>query len=266
MGAVKVNFSDFWHTPTPDHNPLYRLLSKRFELEISAQPDYLLYSAFGAAYRNYDCVRIFCTAENLRPNFRECDYAFGFDYPITQRNYRLPNYAWKDGWRAQLERPKDIDAVMSSKTKFCNFIYSNPKCKERNAFFEQLAAYKPVESAGRFRNNTGVHLATQQDKLDFIAPFKFSIAFENGSYPGYTTEKIHQAMRAHTIPIYWGNPLVALEFNPDAFINCHDYHNFAEVIERVAEIDQSDALYRSYLAAPCMRDEAGGGRFALSDG
>ena len=250
--VVKVNFSDFWPLRSVDRNPFFRLLSKKFTPEISEQPDYLFYSAFGNDYRKYDCVRIFCTAENLRPNFRECDYAFGFDYPITNRNYRFPSYAWRDPGCAKLKARKDIDALMQAKSKFCNFIYSNPKCKARNRFFEQLSAYQPVVSAGHFRNNTGVHL-NHRAKIDFMTPFKFSIIFENASYPGYTTEKIYDAMVANTIPIYWGNPLVNLEFNPKAFINCHDYHSFDEVIERVVEVDQSERLYRAYLAEPYLR-------------
>lgn len=34
--------------------------------------------------------------------------------------------------------------------------------------------------------------------------YKFTIAFENQSYPGYVTEKIADALMAGTVPIYWG--------------------------------------------------------------
>ena len=42
-------------------------------------------------------------------------------------------------------------------------------------------------------------------------PYKFSIAFENAWYPGYTSEKIVTSMLAGTIPIYWGNPDISRE-------------------------------------------------------
>jgi len=69
------------------------MLSKYYELELTKdKPDFLLYSCFGYDYLKYNCIRIFYAGENVRPNFDECDYAFSFDYPITERNFRLPLY------------------------------------------------------------------------------------------------------------------------------------------------------------------------------
>lgn len=253
MRRLKVNFSDFWPGLTIRRNPFFVLLSKRYDLEISEKPDYLFYAECGWDYRAYDCVRIFCTAENVRPDFSQCDYAFCFDYPITRRNYRMPSYRWMCDHYNKLKLPRDADALMATKDKFCNFIYSNPRPAARNFFFERLSAYKRVDSAGRFRNNVG-HFLEGERKIDFMSAYKFSIIFENTSYPGYTTEKIHDAMVANTIPIYWGNPLIGLDFNPRSFINCHDFNNFDEVVERIAEMDQSEELYKTCLSEPPLRD------------
>ncbi len=100
-------------------------------------------------------------------------------------------------------------------------------------------------------NNVGYQVP---DKLAFQSASKFAIAAENCSSPGYTTEKIVQAMAAHTIPIYWGDPLVTRDFNPKAFINCHDYPSFEAVAQRVAEIDQDDALWCEIMSEPWFRD------------
>ncbi len=254
MESLKVHFSDFWPGANARNNPFFLLLSKRFDLEISDKPDFLFYSTFGKDYLAYDCVRIFCTAENVRPDFSECDYAFGFDYPITRRNYRLPAYRWGRNRYEELKSPRDVDALMAAKDKFCNFIYANPKPAARNFFFARLSAYKRVDSAGRFRNNVGFGLPTSRAKMDFMSAYKFSIIFENASYPGYTSEKICDAMVADTIPIYWGNPLIGLEFNPQSFVNCHDFDNFDEVVERVAEMDRSEDLYAACLSEPRLRD------------
>jgi hypothetical protein len=80
-----------------------------------------------------------------------------------------------------------------------------------------------------------------------LPPYKFNIAFENSSYPGYTTEKIVEPMLTHTIPIYWGNPLVGLDFNTNSFINVQDED---EAIERIIAIDQSDDLYQEIMQQP----------------
>jgi len=91
-------------------------------------------------------------------------------------------------------------------------------------------------------------------RCGFLAPYKFSIAFENESYPGYITEKILYAMLTNAIPIYWGNPEIGKDFNTRSFINCHEYKNFNEVVERVIEIDSDQNLYRQYLAEPYYLD------------
>jgi hypothetical protein len=61
-----------------------------------------------------------------------------------------------------------------------------------------------------------------------------------------------EAMIANTIPIYWGNPLIARDFNPQCFINCHDFESFDDVISYVAEVDQDDDLYRQFILAPAF--------------
>jgi len=130
---------------------------------------------------------------------------------------------------------------------------SNRKAKERIEFFQKLSAYKPVDSGGRFMNNIGGPIAPgRQNKAAWMCNYKFNIAFENASYPGYTTEKILEAFVSGAIPIYWGNPLIGLDFNPKAFINCHDFDSFDEVIAFIKEIDQDETLYKNYLREPIL--------------
>jgi hypothetical protein len=136
-----------------------------------------------------------------------------------------------------------------SKTKFCNFLYSNARKASplREQFFDRLSAYKTVDSGGRLRNNTGF---TVDDKRTWQRRYKFTIAFENSCKNGYTTEKIYDALCAHTIPIYWGNPRIAEDFNPGRFISCHDYASFDAVIERVKELDSDPVRYAEMLSRP----------------
>src|SRR5437870_3898656 len=76
------------------------------------------------------------------------------------------------------------------------------------------------------------------------------IVFENASLPGYTTEKIVEAMAARCLPIYWGNPVIQREFNPKSFLNYFDFQDEEALIERIIELDESDSLYRQHLAEP----------------
>ena len=86
-------------------------------------------------------------------------------------------------------------------------------------------------------------------KLDFLAHYKFTIAFENTSVPRYISEKIFHPLRVGSIPIYWGCPEIAQYVNPDCFINCHDFSSFDDVIREVIKIDRDQQLYESYLKA-----------------
>ena len=98
-----------------------------------------------------------------------------------------------------------------------------------------MSKYKKVHSGGKLLNNFG---DTVKDKLEFISDFKFTFAFENSSYPGYVTEKIYDSMFVNSIPIYWGSPLINIDFNTKSFVNHHDYNNDEEVIQRIIELDQ----------------------------
>lgn len=92
------------------------------------------------------------------------------------------------------------------------------------------------------------------EKLTFQSRHKFVIAFENSSSPGYSTEKIVQAFAAKTVPIYWGDPEIDKCFNEKAFINCHKFPTFEDVVEYVKIIDADDELYMRMLRSPALVD------------
>ena len=255
-GTIRLMLTDFWRPAKLEYirrNALFKLLSKRFDIVLSDHPDFLLYSCFGVDYLKYDCVRIFYAGENVRPNFNECDYAFSFDYPVNDRNYRLPLYRLHDSYPKVLESRKP-EKIINTDRKFCCFLASNPNGSERNVFFEILNQYKKVDSGGTLFNNIGYQIP-RGDEIAWMSNFKFSIAFENSSYPGYTTEKILIALAANTIPIYWGNPLIGRDFNPKAIINCHQYNSFREVLDVVRQIDNDDRKYQEMVSQPFLSNE-----------
>jgi alpha(1,3/1,4) fucosyltransferase len=146
-----------------------------------------------------------------------------------------------------------------AKEYFCNFIYSNGNSRRRVEFFHRLSQYKRVESLGAVeRNNnalagTGYDTAGYRAKQAFQARCKFSIAFENTYFPGYTTEKLSDPLLAGSLPIYSGNPRVAEIFNPKAFINVDAFASDEDAIDHIRAVDNDDALYQSYLNEPPFR-------------
>ena len=250
---IKIDFSDFWGGFDKTDNYFYNLLKEEFDVEISSNPDYLFFSLFGNQHQNYKCVKIFYTGENIAPPLGYCQYSFSFDYLDDSRNYRLPHYLLYDGYY-ELQREKIIEESMVNR-KFCNFVASNGDCQERNHLVQELSKYKKVDCGGRWMNNIGGPVS---DKRKFQSEYKFSIAFENNAYrpqnPGYTTEKIMEPMTVNSIPIYWGNPKIDLEFNTKSFINFYDFKSESDMIEYIIELDKNDNRYIEMLNQPWFTD------------
>ena len=93
----------------------------------------------------------------------------------------------------------------------------------------------------------GTIVPYSEKKMEFLKLCKFTISCESISYPGFVTEKLANPLCYGSVPIYYGNPLVSKEFNPEAMINLHEYPSFEE---RVIEADRNDELYIRMLMAP----------------
>jgi hypothetical protein len=271
---LKLNFVDFWPNFRKNDNYFFHLLSTKYQVEIDENdPDLLFfsvdYSKAGERYRYFDkrCKKIFYTGENTRPNFQECDMALTFDYTEDKRNYRLPLWSLFINWfNTPHSEERDISYLiplqdltnprpqrwMCEKTKFCNFVFSNPGGK-RLGMLEELSCYKKVDSAGKLKNNMGSTIPGRGDqryKVDFLKNYKFTIAFENTSYEGYTTEKLIHPLSVGSIPIYWGSERVGEDFNEKAIINVNKFAGLDEVVDYIEEIDTNDNLYRDILSQP----------------
>ncbi len=260
---IKVKYRNFWNGFNPVHHCFFKNLYKDYEVEHCDSPDMLFFSVFSKTGKlmsenlPYDCTRVFFTHECVKPNYDHCDYSFSFE-SANGKNYQISNiydYEYFDEFLDQIPNEKLQKLQATEKTKFCNFIYFNEKAQDRINFCKQLTSYKRVDSPGKVLNNlSGVGKryggAWAKDKLDFIKNYKFTIAFENQSSPGYVTEKIFHPFLVKSIPIYWGDPEVTAYFNPESFVNCHDFKDFDEVIQKVTEIDNNDDLYQQYISAP----------------
>ena len=254
MKHIKIAFTDFWDVFDPKDNFITDALLRNFDIEISNDPDFVFCSIFGRRFLKYDCARIYYTGENLAPDFNLVDYGMGFgEITFYDRYLRLPHYVlYPRACRMALEKPSMTDRELCDR-QFCNYVISNAvSCGERGQMIEKLEKYKPLASGGRYRNNVGGPVA---DKIEFSKGYKFSIAFENSSSRGYTTEKIMESFASQTVPIYWGNPDIAQEFDPKSFINCHDFDSFDDVVEYVKKVDGDDELYLSMAKTPAIRSD-----------
>ena len=255
---IKVRFMDYWSgfDPSGSSYLIKQMLDRHFDVEVCDEADYVFFSANGESHWSVPdrAVKIFHTGENVTPDFNACDYAIGFDrLDFGDRYIRFPLYLFYDRelldrMTAKHELPPDWDLAVR-KPDFCSFVVSNPLNPYRNEAFRKLGEYRKVDSGGRYLNNVGGPVA---DKFAFESRHKFSLCFENGSHPGYTTEKLVEALAARTVPIYWGDPDVGKVFNTKAFINVADYGSLEGALARVLELDRDDNLYMSVLREPAF--------------
>ena len=249
-----MDFCDWGLTRPKAGLPLADFLQRHFPVEISDYPSFLFYSHTGHHHRLFNCVRIFHTGEADRlPDWNVCDYALTPHFSTDPRHLRFPPYALIFDAAELLQTPGEADRLFPQKSKFCAFLssYRNAKTRRRWDFFEKLSRYKKVDSAGRAGNNLGREIPYGlANTTEFLRPYKFHLAFENKAVPGYISEKLLLGMAARCIPVYYGCPRAAEEFNPKRFLNYHDFPSEEALIAHIKEIDANDALYRQYLAEP----------------
>ena len=248
METIKVNFGYFWTDFNPEDNYFTRELSKKYNVELSDQPDLFFFThAYNGQrdYLRYKCHRLFLGWENERADWNSCDYVLDSDFVTgNPRHKRWPIWA---GWdTSKLLALKEQNEYVKKK-KFCCMVVSNANAKERIDFFHQLSKYKQVDSGGRYLNNIG---GPVKDKREFIKDYKFVISFENSSHPGYTTEKLIEPMLVNSIPVYWGNTEVGKDFNTKSFIHVNQFASYEAAIERIIELDRDEEQWLQMAAQP----------------
>ena len=266
--TIKIKVSFVWEPIPTNENPhclIYDLLKDTYNIVYSENPDFWFYTSKVEKkkldYKN--CVKIFLSGENIMPDFNKCDYAATFSHiNFGDRHFRY-DFGFSEHLYKAIRGQKKENVTLGrnmAKRKFCNFIYRDHMQKmegvrAREKFFQLLSEYKHIDSPGKVFNNMKNPIKSKNGnwhsgKLDFIKDYKFTIAFENSNSDGYTSEKLPDAFFAHTVPIYFGNPNIGLEYNKKAFIHANDYDSLEDVVKKVIELDNDDDAYMAMLNEP----------------
>jgi len=270
---MKITFSDFWQYPKafdPNNNFFIHIIRDLFEDVEVVEPedaDVIFFSLFGNENGRYkDCKKIFFTGENVRPNFKRCDYSLTFDADEHEgKNFRLPLwYLYIDWFEVNsYDNPdwlipesylyNDNEFTEKKKDKFCSIVYGKQIESRINAIQNISSNYKQVDVFGK--TNPNYYLPDgEKYKLDLISNYKFSLCYENSITPGYHTEKLLHGKVAGNIPIYYGDKSIGEDFNPDCFINAVDMSD-EELIQKIIELDQSDNLYNKMAKEPIFTEK-----------
>jgi hypothetical protein len=209
-------------------NGILRNLNLLVELHLveSDTPDIVFFGPYGddiPCVGDYLIVGLF--PECIVPPMKLCDFALGV---VSESLVKNKNYIRFQFWGDNPDILKKGEPTsVAEKKYFCSFFYSH-KIKYRELFFKELHKYKKVNAPGGSMNNypnvDSPEIPWYQSKQNFLAQHKFNVAFENYIQPGYLTEKLYGALYAGTVPIYFGDPNIAVSFlNPDCFINARDF-------------------------------------------
>jgi alpha(1,3/1,4) fucosyltransferase len=248
LEIIKVKFGFFWPDFNSADNYFTRVLSSKYQVVLSEDPDIYFFTHDYNGCRDYlrhKCHRVFLGWENMRADWNACDYVLDSDYYNNNpRHKRYPIWAARD--TEKLTQSKKPEAFLHKK-KFACMVVSNGKAKERIHFFHLLNKYKKVDSGGKFLNNIGRSVV---DKMEFIKEYKFVLSFENSCFPGYTTEKLIEPMLVNSIPIYWGNERVDEDFNSRSFIHVNKFSSYEAAIEHIIEMDKDEQKYLQMAMEP----------------
>lgn len=212
-------------------------------------------------------VKVMYAGEAIEPDFNLFDYYIGFSNKCQMGDRFVRIMSPLDMFSSFIQqRENEITSLeqaklcLNAKRGFCNFLYSNPNAHpRRDQLFYELSTYKRVDSLGRHLNNVGKlgtgFVGHAADCKDIKSLYKFSIASENATFDGYTSEKVYTSLTAHTVPIYWGNKDISKDVNPKAIINANEFTSPQELINYVKYVDEHDDVWLDMVMQPWILPE-----------
>ena len=203
-------------------------------------------------------LTLFHTAENIRHDAVEADYAISFDLSVhSDRHFRFPYWMEMIDWSHEgllgNQNPRFGQLLSISKMMLPlgeSFLkrprkvamFSSHLREPRSTLVKMVENFIPLEGFGpHFDKNIHHHHQSGFNKIDVLQNFAFNLCPENGLYPGYYTEKIPEAFVAGCLPLTWADINVCADFNQKAFINLEpmawqDFSALKNILNSSAEL------------------------------
>ncbi|KAG8184589.1 hypothetical protein JTE90_005203 [Oedothorax gibbosus] len=127
---------------------------------------------------------------------------------------------------------------------------------DRDRYVRRLMRLLPVDSYGGCLRNAPLPLPLRTTDthhspllMDFIARYKFHLAFENAICEDYVTEKLFRALHVGSVPIYRGSPsMLDWAPSPTSVVVADHFRGPEELARFILRLDADDTLYDAYLA------------------
>jgi hypothetical protein len=210
----------------------------------------ILHGQFNHSRPRDGFINIWYTGENLRPPLdQEWDIYLSFDSEkIDPRNLYLPFWVTRLGSNVE-DAQHTVDLMCNERLgsgfpdKFASLVASNPE-RIRMGFVNFLEKEAKVDVYGKLG-------APIRDKFECISNYKFNLAFENDLYPGYVTEKVFDAWKSRSIPVWRG--LDSENYlNENAFLNATN-SSFNEILHSMREVSNDVELFNNYIKQPLLQ-------------
>lgn len=171
-----------------------------------------------------------------------------------------------------LTNQRDFGLISTRNIGFCSITQASNN-EYRGKIFDKLSEYKQVTSSGPWRQNlfgsnelnkyqwmnplyTGrIDGLTYREKINFFEKYKFNISIHYTNTDNILQEKLYHAYFSGAIPIFFGNQYILEEgFNPQSFINLHDYNDLDKFLELVMDIDTNNSKWKKWISEPIFID------------
>lgn len=245
---------------------LEKILGRKIELSTPDDADILICSGFNNSryfYPNKQKIFLCYESKFKVPDEKTPNTLYFSSILNTNPNFfYLPLYTCYYGYNlySKLNIKKSITKDDFNKKRNCLSIISNGAGSFRNTFLDRLMMKIDVDNYGKYKHNKDDLIIQNSGWYDLrlcekISNYKFMICMENTGQMGYHTEKIMHGFRNNIIPIYWGDPVCKLIFNPKAYINVNEL-GIDIAIEKILNLVNNYDEYIKMLEEPIFHKES----------
>lgn len=155
------------------------------------------------------------------PNVQIYIYSHIDEPVITSRYIAIPGI-WMRIAHFQRFKERDSPPMVLDNARRQFALRTTPNWRNaevKQSIFEALSQHGAVDTLTKYKSQ--IHFESMRSNPRFLGllhNYKFIIACENSTAPGYITEKIFNAFLSKSIPIYWGSEPEKY-FNEEAFLD-----------------------------------------------
>ncbi len=197
--------------------------------------------------KNQIWIAWFMECEVNIPHFRKSSFLNNFDWTMSYHlDSDIVTPYFSSAFNHLLRGPVK---EKSAEKNVCAFISSSFHKSGRLTYLKTMMNYLDIHSYGKvLRNKTLENDTGHPSKMDTIAGYKFTIAFENAIARDYVTEKYFDPLIAGSVPIYLGAPNIG-NFAPGdkCFINASHWDSPESLARYILSVSGDQEQYQSYF-------------------